>query len=73
MDNAANIFYALVIVASTIVSVWAIVTMIQTSPTLQERRKNRHLAEIVKQHELSRKQSTLVAVAATQKAHYSNH
>lgn len=49
-----NIFYVAVIVLSVAFSVWAIVMMITTSPTLQELRKNRKLDAIAKKHEEGR-------------------
>ena len=51
-----DIFYAAVIALSVAFSVWAIVMMITTSPTLQERRKNRKLDAIAKKHEAAREQ-----------------
>lgn len=49
-----NIIYAAVTIFFVAYSVWAIVMMVVTSPTFQERRKNQQLEAIVKRHEAAR-------------------
>lgn len=49
-----DIFYAAVTIFFVAYSIWAIVMMVVTSPTLQERRHNRRLEAIVKRQEAAR-------------------
>lgn len=72
MENIDTLFYFCVIIASTLVVIWAIWYAIVTSPTLQDRQHNKSLAALAHKLELARQQKTLAAVAEEQKAHHAN-